>query len=150
LISRQFLERKYDSGGGRNSSPGDRGTEVAPLGIAEMKQLLQSRLSKASDQDSRGGSSSSSSSSRERERQLKEINKHHKNTVIKEVVISSDGLTVRELASKLSMKFSELRDRLSDMGEETAEGDTEALLDPDVAELLVRCHCLYPLLSSPN
>lgn len=63
---------------------------------------------------------------------------------IKEVSIPGAGLTIRELASRLSMKSVELRDKLSALGElstgeqagEEAQGDSR-IIDADVAELVL-------------
>ena len=82
-------------------------------------------------------------------------------TVVKEVSIPYGGLSVRNLASKLSMRIDELKAKLRDMGEEVgstagsgsgrkgrakgnnanvnSEGvdEAEIMIDPDIAELLV-------------
>jgi hypothetical protein len=73
--------------------------------------------------------------------------------VVREIVISNAGLTVRELASKLSMRIPELTSRLIDLGvltapeKKVAGGKKEAasaqakvedtLVDADSAELLI-------------
>jgi translation initiation factor IF-2 len=66
-----------------------------------------------------------------------------KHTVIKEVAIPSVGLELRELASSLSMKSSELYKRLEDLGEIMPSEDGENgdpfghIVDADTAELVV-------------
>lgn len=62
-------------------------------------------------------------------------------TVVKEVTISSAGLTLRDLASKLSMKIADLEKKLTELGEhvqgwkETDRGEHH--IDADIAELVV-------------
>jgi translation initiation factor IF-2 len=62
---------------------------------------------------------------------------------IREISIPYEGLTLRELASKMSMKLVELRKKMEDLGEtshseiaEEAERE-RAVLDPDIVELVV-------------
>ena len=56
-------------------------------------------------------------------------------TVVKEVSIPNNGLTVRELSSRLSIKMSDLELKLQELGEGGRE--TDSIIDPDVAELVV-------------
>lgn len=59
-------------------------------------------------------------------------------TVIKSVLIPSDGLLLRELAGRMSMRLQTLREKLALMGESIdpqTEGNTK--IDPDVVELIV-------------
>lgn len=65
----------------------------------------------------------------------------HQRTVVKEVAILSSGMTLRDLASKLSMKLSDLEKKLQELGEDVKgwkeEDRGDHHLDADVAELLV-------------
>eukprot|EP01041_Mallomonas_annulata_P010399 gene10399-21684_t len=63
-----------------------------------------------------------------------------KGTVVKEVSIPAVGLTVRDLASKLSMKVTDLHKKLTDIGEDINTKNIQVedhIVEADVAELLV-------------
>mmetsp|Transcript_1744 Transcript_1744/g.2728 ORF Transcript_1744/g.2728 Transcript_1744/m.2728 type:complete len:1001 (-) Transcript_1744:35-3037(-) len=60
-------------------------------------------------------------------------------TIIREIKIPHNGLTVREIAQRLSMKMTEVVKRLNDLGElldVPQEGIEDLLIDPDIVELL--------------
>jgi translation initiation factor IF-2 len=60
-------------------------------------------------------------------------------TIIYEIKIPHNGLTVRELSQRLSMKMTDTIQKLADIGEivdVNAEGIENLLIDPDVIELL--------------
>lgn len=59
-------------------------------------------------------------------------------TIVYEIKIPHNGLTVRELSQRLSMKMTDTIQKLSDIGEvldTQAEGVENLLIDPDVIEL---------------
>jgi translation initiation factor IF-2 len=60
-------------------------------------------------------------------------------TIIYEIKIPHNGLTVRELSQRLSMKIADTVQKLVDLGEisddQGAEGVENLLIDPDVIEL---------------
>ena len=61
--------------------------------------------------------------------------------LVKEVVIPHSGLTLKELASKLSMRVVDLRKKLAELGEVTDDSDSRdresATIDADIVELVV-------------
>lgn len=72
------------------------------------------------------GQSPKTRETRERDREEREREAKGPTTVVKEVVIPSAGLTLRELASRLSMKISVLTCKLEEMGElSVSEGERE-------------------------
>jgi hypothetical protein len=79
------------------------------LDIAELKRVaaanaIRERQTAFGQHTNKGNRASSSSSS-------------SPSTIIKEIVIPSSGMTVRELASRLSMKLAEVTGKLEDLGE---------------------------------
>ena len=60
-----------------------------------------------------------------------------KGTVVKEVSVPSQGLTLRGLSQRLSMRVSDLTSTLERLGEEIQDGSDNALIEADICELVV-------------
>ena len=61
---------------------------------------------------------------------------HRSPSVVKEIVIPVEGLTIRELASRCSLKLADVRSKLEELGESAADAG-EGIIEADVVELLV-------------
>ena len=125
----------------------------AIMGVAEMKARMAQRLGQKpghrtgkNDDDKRQGKGA-----------LVLDKEKTPGTVVKEVSIPFGGLSVRNLASKLSMRIDDLKAKLREMGEDVGSSSTnkkrvkgvnanvnsdgvdeaEIIIDPDIAELVV-------------
>ena len=60
-----------------------------------------------------------------------------RNTVVKEVLLPAEGLPLRELSSRLSLRIKDLRERLEQMGEIARSDSDDRVIEADVIELVV-------------
>lgn len=146
--------RKRHQRGARSNSTNNNkyGNGGGIMGVAEMKARMAQRLGKKS-----GHSGGTGDGKRRDDGAAQPDKEKAQGTVVKEVSIPFKGLSVRNLASKLSMRIDDLKAKLRDMGEDVggthtrktrikgvnanvnSEGvdEAETIIDPDIAELVV-------------
>lgn len=99
------------------------------LSVTELKKAMAERIKGAAS------SSQSLSSLSGKDDKKKKKNETKKTTLVRTIEIPSGGITVRGLAMKLSLKVSDVKRRIRDLGEIEPETD-DVLIDVDITELL--------------
>ena len=115
---------------GRDVTKSPRITMNESLSMSDFKKAMSDRVKAVAGKTS-GGSNISDTSGDTRRRDSKNDQK----SVVKTIKISQTGVTIKELASKLSMKAKQLQRRLNDLGENVTNESDDYLVDVDVAEL---------------
>ena len=134
LDKMEFKKRNYHN----KLPPGaDIGRDVTKAGkivmnesisVADFKKAMADRVGTKSGTTSTAKSRTGSSNNAEK------VNNKDERSV-KSIQISQTGVSIKDLASKLSMKVKQLQQRLNDLGENISNHDEEYLIDVDVAEL---------------
>lgn len=142
---------------GAFAGPSD-GAGGGMIGIAEMKARMASRLNKKQSNYDHGGYASVDRTEDNLDEEKGVTPKVDYRTVVKEVSIPPEGLSIRNLASRLSLRIDDVKTKLSDLGEsvgtasaggrrgkqkgnanvnEDGVDEAEQMIEPDVVELVV-------------
>lgn len=142
---------------GRDGGYSSGGSDGGMIGIAEMKARTASRLNRK--QSNYGGYGSGDSRGESKlDGDKAATAKVDYRTVVKEVSIPPEGLSIRNLASRLSLRIDDVKSKLSDLGETVGSAaaggrrgktkgnanvnqdgvdEAEQIIEPDVVELVV-------------
>lgn len=142
---------------GAFAGPSD-GAGGGMIGIAEMKARMASRLNRKQSNYDNGGYASVDRNEDNLDEEKGVTPKIDYRTVVKEVSIPPEGLSIRNLASRLSLRIDDVKTKLSDLGEsvgtasaggrrgkqkgnanvnEDGVDEAEQMIEPDVVELVV-------------